>query len=266
MTSKLYIVYFRVWPKKTPSSVELKTQKDEVANFVSFHEGRIAGEYADREGKLRGERPELVKAIDHAIRLEATLVIAHLGRLVSNVPVTRMLLEASQGRESQGERGLDFVCLDNHDIHQKTIHVIANMAEAETRRLSDRAKASLAAAKARGVKLGSHDPRVRKANFRKGTFKAIAVAAQKKREGVRAAYAFLIPEIKARRERGDKLPELVEWLNNQGYTTTADKPFTQTAVWRLIERYLGKEYLGSTRKKTTGCKVGINQIGHREAS
>ena len=42
------------------------------------------------------------------------------------------------------------------------------------------------------------------------------------------------------------------------------KPFTQTAVWRLIERYLGKEYLGSTRKKTTGCKVGVRK--HRQAS
>lgn len=259
MPSKLYIAYFRAWPKKTPSSVDLATQKEEVANFVSFHGGRIAGEYTDRETKQRGQRPALAKAIEHAIRLEATLVIAHLGKLVRNVPVTRMLLEASQGRE------LDFACLDNHDIHQKTIHVVANMAETETRKLSDRAKASLAAAKARGVKLGSADPRVKKANYRKGTFKAIAAAAKKKREGVRANYAFLMPQIKEMRERGGTLPEIVEWLNTQGYTTTAGKPFTQTAVWRLIERYLGKEYLGSTRKKTTGSKVGIRN-GHRAAS
>ena len=65
-----------------------------------------------------------------------------------------------------------------------------------------------------------------------------------------------MPEIKDRRERGETLPEIVEWLNQQGHTTTAGKPFTQTAVWRLIDRYLGKEYLGSTRKKTTGSKVG----------
>lgn len=259
MTPKLYIAYFRVWPKKTPSSVDLTTQKDRVANHVSFNGGRIAGEYTDREKKLRGDRPELAKAIEHAIRLKATLVIAHLGKLVRNVPVTQMLLKSQ----------VPFVCLDNHDIHERTIHIVANMAEMETRKLSDRAKASLAAAKARGVKLGSADPRVKKANFRRGTFKAIAAAAKKKREGVRSAYAFLMPEVKARRERGDTLPEIVEWLNQQGYTTTAGKPFTQTAVWRLLERYLGKEYLGSTRKRTTGCKVGIKPRvtnGHREAS
>jgi len=259
MPTKPYIAYLRVWPKKTPSSVELATQKDAVASFVSFHGGRIAGEYTDREAKQRGQRPELAKAIEHAIRLKATLVIAHMGKLVRNVPVTRMLLEACQSK------GLVFACLDIQDIHHKSIHVVANMAEMETRKLSDRAKASLAAAKARGVKLGSADPRVRKANFRKGTFKAIAAAAKKKREGVRNTYAFLMPTIKEMRERGDTLPQIVEWLNSQQYTTTAGKPFTQTAVWRLIERYLGKEYLGNTRKKTTGRKVGIRN-GQREAS
>ena len=253
---KQYIVYFRVWSKKGPSSVELTTQKDEVARFVSFHGGRVAGEHTDREVKLRGHRPELAKAIDHAIRLEATLVIAHLGRLSCNVPVTRMLLESH----------VDFVCLDNHDIHQRSIHVIANMAEEETRKGSDRAKTALAAAKARGVKLGSADPRLWKGReHKRGTKKAIAAAAKKKREATRNTYAFLMPQIQEMRERGGTLPEIVDWLNQQEHTTTAGKPFTQTAVWRLLERYLGKDYLGSTRKKTTGCKVGV-QHRHRDAS
>lgn len=258
---KEYIVYLRSWPKKSRSSVGIVTQKEEAARFVSFGAGegpgRIVGEYTDRETHRRGERPELAKAIEHAIRAEATLVIVHLGRLARNVPVTRMLLDSR----------VEFRCLDRHEVNPKTIHVVANMAEEETRKVSDRSKAALAAARARGVKLGSHDPRVRKANYRKGTFKAIKVAAEKRRLGTRNAYAYLMPEIKARRERGETLPEIVEWLNGQNYTTTAGKPFTQTAVWRLLDRYLGKEYLGSTRKKTTGCKVGINNVnGRREAS
>ena len=58
-----------------------------------------------------------------------------------------------------------------------------------------------------------------------------------------------MPEIKARRERGETLPEIVDWLNQQGHTTTAGKPFTQTAVWRLISRHLGKEWLGNNKRK-----------------
>ena len=107
------------------------------------------------------------------------------------------------------------------------------------------------------MKLGSADPRLWKGREHlRGTKKAIAAAAEEEREATRNTYAFLMPEIKARRERGETLPEIMDWLNEQGHTTTAGKPFTQTAVWRLIDRYLGKEYLGSTQKKTQGSKVG----------
>ena len=248
ITVKQYIAYFRAWPRKSPSRVELTTQQTEVARFVSYSGGRIVAEYTDKEKKQRGDRPELAKAIEHAIRLEATLVIAHFARLARNVPVTRMLLESH----------VDFVCLDNFDITRRSIHVIANVAEEETRKVSDRAKSALAAAKARGVKLGSADPRLWKGReHRRGTYKAIAAAAKKKHEATRNTYAFLMPEIKARRERGETLPEIMEWLNQEGHTTTAGKPFTQTAVWRLIDRYLGKEWLGNIKKRTQGSKVKV---------
>jgi DNA invertase Pin-like site-specific DNA recombinase len=124
------------------------------------------------------------------------------------------------------------------------------MAEEETRKVSDRSKAALAAAAARGVKLGSARPGHWKGReHQRGTKLAIAAAARKKKERTRNNYAFLMPEIKLRRERGDTLPEIVEWLNQQGHITTAGKPFTQTAVWRLIDRYLGKELLGNNLRK-----------------
>ena len=170
---KQYIAYFRSWPRKSPSRVEITTQETEAARFVSYNngqgQGRIIAEYTDKETKLRGHRPELAKAIDHAIRSEATLVICHLGRLARNVPVTRMLLESQ----------VDFVCLDNQEINRRSIHIIANVAEEETRKVSDRSKSALAAAKARGVKLGSADPRLWKGREHlRGTKKAIAAAAQ----------------------------------------------------------------------------------------
>jgi DNA invertase Pin-like site-specific DNA recombinase len=158
------------------------------------------------------------------------------------------------------ESHVDFVCLDAQEINSRTIHIIANVAEEETRKVSDRAKTALAAAKARGVKLGSADPRVKKANYRKGTFKAIAAAAKKRHEQTKLTYAYLMPEIRTRRERGETLPEIMDWLNAAGHKTTAGKPFTQTAVWRLIDRYLGKEWLGNIKKQTHGHKVKLRVV------
>jgi len=244
---KRYIVYYRSWSKKTPSHVELAEQREEAERFVSYNKGRITATYTDKEGK-HDHRTEFPKAVDHALRSDATLVICHLGRLARNVPVTRRLLDSQ----------IDFVCLDNPDINRLSIHIIANMAEAETRKISDRAKAGLAAARARGVKLASARPDHWKGREHlRGTFKAIAAAARKKKERTKCMYRFLMPEIKQRRERGETLPEIVEWLNQQGYVTTAGKPFTQTAVWRLIDRYLGKEWLGNIKKKTQGSQVAI---------
>lgn len=65
----------------------------------------------------------------------------------------------------------------------------------------------------------------------------------------RAAEAFFLPEIKARRERGDTLPEIAKWLNDGGHLTTAGKPFTEVALWRIIKRYLSSELLGNNTRK-----------------
>lgn len=206
---KKYVVYYRSWPRKTPSHVELSSQKRESERLVSYNQGQIIGTYTEKEAK-HTQRPELVRAIEHALRSDAALVIGHLGRLARNIPVTRLLQETK----------VDFVCCDAPTINRLTIHIMAAVAEDESRRLGDRSKKALALAKARGVKLGSADPRLWKGREHlRGTFKAIA------------------------------LPEIIEWLNQQGHTTTAGMPFTQTALWRIIDRYLGKEYLGNNLRK-----------------
>jgi len=251
-----YIIYYRQWLRKSRTAVGLEEQQSEVKRFVAFNAGRIAREYTEREDPPRLKRPikrpKLREAIDDAVRSGAVLVIPHLGRLVKNLHVMRDLHTSK----------VDFRCLDNHGVNPDSINLFATAAEDESARVSDRSKVAMQACVARGVKLGSARPDHWKGREHlRGTKLAIAAAAKKKRERTKITYAYLMPEIKLRRERGDTLPEIVEWLNGQGKTTTAGKPFTQTAVWRLIHRYLGKEYLGSSRKRTTGNKVGINGAG-----
>jgi len=250
-TVKKYVVYYRQWLKKSRSRVELAVQEAEAKRFVAFNAGRIAGTFTEKEDlptRRPIERVELAKAIEAAVRSNAALVIPHLGRLVKNAAVMRALLNS----------GIDFDCIDQRTITKQTINMFATSAEEVSRKVSERSRKAMRACVARGMKLGSARPDHWKGREHlRGTKLAIAAAAKKKREKVQNIYAWMMPEIKARRERGETLPEIVDWLNKQGKLTTAGKPFTQTAVWRLIDRYLGKEYLGSSRKKTTGKKVGV---------
>jgi DNA invertase Pin-like site-specific DNA recombinase len=87
----------------------------------------------------------LAKALDAARKGKATLLIAKLDRLARNVAFIANLMDA----------GVDFVAGDQPFASGLTLHILAAVAEDEARRISERTKAALQAAKARGVRLGS---------------------------------------------------------------------------------------------------------------
>ena len=53
------------------------------------------------------------------------------------------------------ESGVEFVAADMPTVNRLTVHILAAVAEEEARMISARTKAALAAAKARGVRLGN---------------------------------------------------------------------------------------------------------------
>lgn len=140
-----FIVYYRVSTKRQEESqLGLLAQRKAAETYVGQQGGKIVAEYQETETGKNCKRPEIIKAILHAHRSCATLVIAKIDRLSRNVWFTSTLMES----------GVDFVACDNPQATRFSVHIMAAMAEEEARMISERTKAALAAYKAKGGVLG----------------------------------------------------------------------------------------------------------------
>ena len=141
-----YIAYLRVSTvRQGESGLGMDAQRSAVEAFVRQHGGAIVGTYIEVESGKRSDRPELAKALQAARKGKAVLLIAKLDRLARNVAFISRMMDA----------GVDFVACDQPFASRLTLHILAAVAEDEARRISERTKAALVVAKARGVKLGS---------------------------------------------------------------------------------------------------------------
>jgi len=101
--------------------------------------------------------------------------------------------------------------------------VMASVAEFEARRISERTKEALAAAKQRGVKLGGVRPGTIKSN----------TAAKAKADG---EAELLRPILEAMAAKGASLREMASALAGAGRTTRNGQMLSATQVKRLIAR------------------------------
>ena len=140
------INYYRVsTAKQGKSGLGLAAQRAAIEAFCASRGCEPIAEYEERESGKRDDRPELTKALHHAKITGATLVIAKLDRLSRNVGFLAKLQDA----------GTKFVAADMPEANELTIHIMAAMAQAERKAISKRTKEALAAAKAKGTKLGN---------------------------------------------------------------------------------------------------------------
>lgn len=223
------IAYTRVSTQKQgESGLGLEAQLSAINALAQSTGGAIAATYTEVESGRKSSRPELAKAIAHARRIKGRLVIGKLDRLARNVHFISGLMESK----------VDFVACDNPNANRLTIHILAAVAEDEAVRISQRTKAALEAAKARGVALGSARPGHwdgREDRRIAGAHAGGDAARKKYAEQGREVYQPVLAKVQGMRVGGMSLQEIADALNAAGHTTVRGFPWNKVQVSRLIK-------------------------------
>lgn len=215
-----FVSYHRVSTERQGrSGLGLEAQKKAVAEYLNGGDWELLKEYVEIESGRRKDRPQLKAALEMCKREKATLVIAKLDRLARNVAFVATLLE---GR-------VKFICCDMPDADSTMLHIYSAMAEREAIKTSERTKAALAAAKARGKRLGWSIPsRVEEQRI------ASERGAAANRSFAQQFASNVLPIVESIRAAGiGSLAEVAEALNARGVATARGGRWHAATVRRL---------------------------------
>ena len=141
------VAYTRVSTgKQQASGLGLEAQQEAIEQYAKRTGLPIIGQFTEVESGAVRDRPQLAAALEMCRRKKAVLLIARLDRLSRSLAFIAQLLEA----------GVDVRAADVPEANRLTLQLLAVFAEYERGMIRDRTKAALAAAKARGVRLGVH--------------------------------------------------------------------------------------------------------------
>jgi DNA invertase Pin-like site-specific DNA recombinase len=219
-----FVAYYRVsTDQQGRSGLGLEAQKAAVAAFMTSQPtGRLVAEFEEVESGKRVDRPQLAEALAACRARRATLVIAKIDRLARNA---RFLLSVVEGSGEAGVAFCDLPQIPPGPTGKFLLTLLAAVAELEAGLISQRTKAALQAAKARGVKLGGR-------KIIAGFDTAAARAGRAAQTARAAAYADdVLPFITAARKAGClSLREIAEALTARGV-----RPPSGGEVWHASQ-------------------------------
>ena len=221
-----FVAYYRVsTDKQGRSGLGLEAQREAVAEFIRLHNGELLGEFEEVESgrKTETERTALAEALQACRAYRAKLLVAKLDRLARNAAFLHRLRES----------GIRFTCCDMPDANELTVGILALVAEDEARRISERTKAALAAAKRRGTVLGGYRGGSG-AHLIESNVKAVQVRKAKSNNHARNVWPYVGPLV----QEGHSLAFIARELTRIGWVKTPSGAtnWTPTAVRRVIAR------------------------------
>jgi DNA invertase Pin-like site-specific DNA recombinase len=220
MPSGKFVAYYRVSTQRQGrSGLGLDAQRSAVRDYLNGGEWTLVSEFTEIESGKLNERPELAKALAACRIHGATLVIAKLDRLSRDA---HFLIGLSKG-------GVEFTATDMPNANRLTVGIMALVAQQEREAISARTKAALAAAKARGAKLGRRE---NLSGRDKGTFVSANI-----RRAAKCKYCDdLKPMFETARLAGAKtLRALSDYLNGRCVPARRGGRWTATQVARVLK-------------------------------
>jgi DNA invertase Pin-like site-specific DNA recombinase len=203
------------------SGLGIEAQKEALERFAATEGFQILRVFVEVEtGKgsdALDRRPQLATALSEARRQRCYVGVAKLDRLSRDVHFISGLMV----------HRVPFVVAElGADVDPFILHLFAALAQKERAMISSRTKAALAAAKARGVTLGSPElPKARKSAV--ATIKALADQHATN----------VLPVIREIRRTGaTSLHQIAEALNARGITTPRGGQWYASSVRNVLER------------------------------
>ncbi|WP_428405979.1 recombinase family protein [Methylobacterium sp.] len=226
MNEGAFVAYYRVsTDRQGKSGLGLDAQRETVRTFLNGGSWHLTAEFVEVESGRSDARPELAKALARCRVTGGALVVANVSRLTRSVAFLSKLLEA----------GVEVRFCDLPRIEGPTgrflLQQMVAVAELEAGMIGDRTKKALAAAKARGQKLGSPQ-NLKRQDVGRANGQAVRVRAAANRA---ADLAPIIAEIRASNERAS-LREIAAALDAKGIPTSRGGTWSATQVQRVLSR------------------------------
>src|SRR3954449_492775 len=244
--TKPAVAYLRVSSEQQGrSGLGLDAQRQAVGRFAAEHGFSIVETYAEVEtgkgGDALDRRPQLAAALRRAKAERCPVVVAKLDRLSRDVAFVSGLMA----------QHVPFVVAElGPDVDPFMLHVYAALAEKERSLISARTRDALAAAKARGVRLGNRrnleagreggrGPPGRGGGLatrstRGGAGEAGGASLARRADRHAANVLPIIDDI--RRQGAGSLREIAAQLTARGVRTARGGAWTATAVSNLLDR------------------------------
>ncbi|WP_299692310.1 recombinase family protein [uncultured Vibrio sp.] len=237
-----FVTYKRLSKKDTRNTqYGFDSQQMDIDFYLSHlpqNEFEVVGSFQEFISGTSDIKPQLEKALEVCRQTGATLLVAKLDRLSRRVSQIAKYMEGT----------VPFKVCSIPSATNFQLHIYAALAEEERNIIAARIKRGLAAAKAKGVKLGGANPKWKESMERnKHNHKTTRLSEESKIK--RSPITQMIKDMIDYSQNRLTLDEIASNLNNKGITTSQGKSFSKATVSRIIKQD-GLDYKKKNKYRT----------------